>query len=64
MGLFGFLGEVLTVPLDIATTTVKTAVKVTGAALTLDPDAATKAGDDVLKDMNRKVEKMEEECDE
>lgn len=64
MGLFDFVGELLVLPLNIAATTVRTAVKVTGAVITLDPAAGEKALDDALKDAMDKAEDLERAADE
>ena len=64
MGLFGFLGELVTLPLDVAATTVRTTVKVAGAAVTLDPEAAERAAADATAEAVAKLERLEDEVDE
>ncbi len=63
MGLFDLLAEVVTLPLNVATTAVKTTVKIAGAAVTLDPDAAEKAVTDAEKEAIAKLKKLEDSVD-
>lgn len=62
MGLFNFLGELVTLPLEVASTTVKTVARGAGAALTLDVDEAeetlTEAQKDAIRKLNRLLKSM------
>lgn len=58
MGLFNFIGELITLPLEVASTTVKTVARGTGAALSLDVDEAEETITEAQKDAIRKLNKL------